>query len=245
MVNSDPALDFMDRPVRAAGRLGSAIAVPIVSGSTLIGVMALYAVERDAFTSEMRDVVELIAREIAPMMERAADEPRGQMEAPRDPVTGFFDERYLTQVIESSPFTRGPLTQSLGVLSVTLPANSIAGHADVSVLGAAAAVRQAVRIADMAFRRGPRDIVVLMPNCDPGAGQAVVERLLMALAADESGAAAGGLEVGFACAPGQGTSAAVLVEAAHARAARVKPGWTGESDASESVFGVGTAAGRW
>lgn len=221
IVNSDAALDFGQRSAPSLTGLGSTIGIPLVSGANLVGVLSLYATGVNAFTNESRVLVELIAREIAPLIERAVEVEHTRRDGLRDAVTGFFDQRYLEQLIASPAFVRGSLAESMGVLSVSVPADSDATsqvERDTRLLHAAAAVRQSVRIADMAFRRGEREVVVLMPNCDPTAGQVVSERVVAALHAERDGGGGAELEVGFACAPGHGTTVSALLDAARARA---------------------------
>jgi hypothetical protein len=102
----------------------------------------------------------------------------------------------------------------LGVLCVSTRGNpDVLAHAEV-------AVGQATRIADLVFRSDDGELVVVMPDCDIGAGELIVNRVRAAMPFAEhaaSGSPALGLGVGFACAPHDGDTLSSLLSVARRR----------------------------
>jgi hypothetical protein len=65
----------------------------------------------------------------------------------------------------------------------------------------------------------PNELVVLMPDCDPAAGQTIAGRLSETLLAEaDGGRTADALRVGFACSPYDGASLRDLFESSRRRA---------------------------
>jgi putative methionine-R-sulfoxide reductase with GAF domain len=57
ILNSDPALDLYDRGVK----FGSTLAIPLLDGERVFGVLSVYAVERNAFTDHQQRVLQMFA----------------------------------------------------------------------------------------------------------------------------------------------------------------------------------------
>jgi hypothetical protein len=84
---------------------------------------------------------------------------------------------------------------------------------------AAAAVSQSTRIADLIFRPSDRTIVVLMPDCDAGAGQLIADRIASAIPSGvvPPPSCESPLRIAFACSPLDGDTVSQLLEVAERR----------------------------
>jgi putative nucleotidyltransferase with HDIG domain len=72
IVNSDPTLDFGEAARNLTPRLQSALSTPLISDGALIGVITLYANQRDWFTDSHRRTIEIVAQRVAPALRHAA-----------------------------------------------------------------------------------------------------------------------------------------------------------------------------
>jgi putative nucleotidyltransferase with HDIG domain len=81
ILNSDAALDLgNDAPA-----LKSCLSVPLMAGDTLVGVLSLYAAERNAFTDDQGRLVQMVAPQIATGIEVARRRPeQPQFQSARD-----------------------------------------------------------------------------------------------------------------------------------------------------------------
>lgn len=218
MVNSDPVLDLGPRLSTLEPRPESSLAAALVSDGRTVGVLALYGMKRDAFTPQHTKVVELVARQLGPVLEQASRFRDEQVSVLRDPQTGLPNRTYLDRLTASPGFSNSQMMKALGVLRVRM---DVSGHEEPAcgdeMFRVATAVTQAVRVADMVFRSDDREIVILMPECDASAGE-LVERRILSGFERESGASGGvGLSLGFSCAPCDGSTPETLLNAAEGR----------------------------
>jgi GAF domain-containing protein len=71
IVNSDPALDLGARAARISPALQSCLSAPLSSGDALVGVLTLYAADRQAFSDDQGRLVQMIAPHLAQAIARA------------------------------------------------------------------------------------------------------------------------------------------------------------------------------
>jgi putative nucleotidyltransferase with HDIG domain len=72
IVNSDPTLDLGEAARNLTPKLQSALSTPLVLEGTLVGVLTLYANQRDWFSDSHRRTIEIIAERVAPALRHAA-----------------------------------------------------------------------------------------------------------------------------------------------------------------------------
>jgi GAF domain-containing protein len=85
IINSDAALDFGERSLLEISQLKGCLSVPLLAGETLVGVLSLYATERNAFTEDQGRLLQMIAPHVAGGLDatrKRADQP--QFASPRD-----------------------------------------------------------------------------------------------------------------------------------------------------------------
>jgi GAF domain-containing protein len=78
MVNADAALDLGERALRTTPALVCCLSVPLTSGTTLLGVLTLYASDREAFGDDGGRVVQMVAPQIAQAIAAASQAGSGR-----------------------------------------------------------------------------------------------------------------------------------------------------------------------
>ncbi len=71
VVNSDAALDLGERAASVKPPLLSCMSVPLMTGDSLLGVLTLYAADRNAFSDDQGRLVQMIVPHIAQAIWRA------------------------------------------------------------------------------------------------------------------------------------------------------------------------------
>lgn len=211
MVNSDPRLDFAGRLDGCDPRPESTLSVALVSGAESVGVLALYAMQVDAFTPQHTKLVELVSRQLAPTLAHASRFRDEQATHLRDGETGLPNALYLQRLAASPGFAESQIMKSLGVLRVR-PARRPPGIEAPACVDVAIVVIESVRVADMVFRSDAGEVVVLMPECDATAGELVSSRIRARWAERSNESRADVIAVSFGCAPLDGGTLQALLD---------------------------------
>ena len=213
VINADSALDLGDRLQNLDPKFRSVLSVPLVVAKGGVGVVTLYSSQANAFREEQRQAIELISRPVADAFSRAlqiAPLPRDAMAATSPTMP---NGRALEALVASDAGLIGGGSRTLGVLCVrTIGSDDIMGPA-------AAAVSAATRIADLIFKPTEDSLVVLMPDCDPGAGRIIMERIAAAVPPGvvPPPALDSPIRLAFACSPFDGASVRDLLATAQRR----------------------------
>lgn len=214
IVNASPALDFGSRLPAARPQAESALSAPLVSNGQLVGVLTLYAATKDAFSDDHRGIIELVGRQIAAAIAQAARYEQSRKHALIDEGTGLPNETCLAHLLASRGFAEtSPL--SFGVLCLDVCEGKTDGDgADRAVRELAANVRAVVRVTDLVFRLGPRELIVLMPDTRPHVTRRVAERIVKAVGKRRAGAPPFTTRIGTAFAPDDGRGVGELLQKA-------------------------------
>ena len=191
-----------------------------MAGSHLVGVLALYAAARDAFSEEHQRVIEVVARQVTPAVQQAAEQQKTRSSVVRDKQTGLpklesFKDLAAAQVAEASQHR--PV--SLVVVKIRQDEHS----ADEPYLShVVRAVRRSLRAADMLFRYRGTDLVALLLQTDRTTGDSIGQRITQAVADTKGTDALDFLEVASAnvsvvSAPEDGTTIDELLQRAGGR----------------------------
>jgi putative methionine-R-sulfoxide reductase with GAF domain len=216
VINADSALDFGDRLAHLTPRVQSVLGVPLIRQQSVVGVVTLYSAQPQAYTDDQRQAIELISSAIAEALSAAW--ARQRLATPAD--NSVAAEPDLASLLDRSAAWLAVNSRQLGVLCVKNDGDhELMAHAAV-------AVSQATRVADLVFRPDDNELVVLMPECDPGAGRLVVDRVAAGLPAAllMSGRARLPLKIGFACSPFDGEAVETLLAVARRRLTALQPG---------------------
>jgi putative nucleotidyltransferase with HDIG domain len=214
VINADSALDLGHRLDGIEPKFQSILSIPLMQPRGAVGVVTLYASQAHAFREEQRQAIELISAHVAHAFARALQASREPAPVSAHPTfLGASHGHALDAILAQGRGIGGECGRSLGVLCVK-------NVGDASVMDCAAmAVSQATRIADLLFTPGDDSIVVLMPDCDAGAGELVVERIAAALPPGvvPPPSASSPLRIAFACSPHDGDSVRQLLDVAQQR----------------------------
>jgi len=151
----------------------------------------------------------------------------------KDPLTGLYNRRYLTEILEREIRRAVRAEQSLGILILDLDHfkkfNDTYGHeaGDTVLREAALFFSKSIRIEDVVCRFGGEEFVIILPTADLNASHARAERIrskLHELTVLHQGQSLGliTVSVGVASLPAHGTSSKELFDAADAALYRAK-----------------------
>jgi diguanylate cyclase (GGDEF)-like protein/putative nucleotidyltransferase with HDIG domain len=184
--NSDPVLDFGEAARAMTPRLRSCLSTPLVAASQLAGVLALYSTSRDAFSDEHQRVIEVVARQVTPAVQQAAELQRTRSNVIRDRQTGLpklesFRDLAATQIAEASRL------RPVSLVFVEIPDF---GHSadDPHIAHVVRAVRRSLRAADMLFKYHDSDLIALLLQTDHATGLSIAKRISHAILETKVGA---------------------------------------------------------
>ncbi len=167
--NPDVELGFV-RERKATTGLRSALAVPLEGFSGLVGVLALYQSEPDAFTSDHLRVLQVITSKVAHFIENALKYRQAEKSATNDFLTGMPNARALSIHLERELARCKRESSSLAVMVCDLnefkQINDRYGHlaGDRVLQRFSASLREVCRDYDYAARMGGDEFVIVAPG---------------------------------------------------------------------------------
>jgi two-component system, cell cycle response regulator len=229
IVNSDPILDLGEAARAMKPRLHSCLSTPLVAGQQLVGVLTAYSTNSDAFSDEHRRVIEVVARQVAHTIKQSIDAARlpgtGQRDTVRLAQPSRIDRLVAAEIESATP------DAALSIIAVEVTA---AQSSERFLSAAVSAIKQTLRGADVLFRYGADQFVVLLPQTGLPTAEAIVERITEKLAAlrAEHEIEPDALKLGVATAPSDGSTLDHLIVAARFR---TKPQGTRPDEPFSSV----------
>jgi diguanylate cyclase (GGDEF)-like protein len=239
IVNSDPALDLAETGHLVSPRLRATLASPLIVGETLVGVLALYSDVANVFTDDHRVIVEVLAKQVSRFVLRSAEYESNRRDVLTDTVTGLPNTEYLKRLLAADGRFSGDAFYPLTLLLLDVCDLDVLREArgknicDQIMAHAAVAVRRSLRGADILFRFGEDEFVVLLSRTECHLAEHVARRIIEAagclkLAIAPRDEIAVAIRVGGATAPTDGRSLPELIEIARQRLglwdAQAKPG---------------------
>jgi diguanylate cyclase (GGDEF)-like protein len=231
--------DITDRPGlqrrRPRYRTNSFLAVPVLSGSTVLGVVCVTD-RLDSLPFDRQDASALRAL-LAPAalaMARASAEQQAHRfahAATIDPVSGLFNRRYfharLEEELERSVRQQTPVALLMIDMDDFKRINDQYGHpaGDAVIRQVSEIIRRSVRLFDICTRFGGEEFAVLMPAADPVNALRVAERIRQHIARHQpvgEGLEALKLTVSIGMAVATSRSAQELIDAADRTLYRAK-----------------------
>jgi putative nucleotidyltransferase with HDIG domain len=210
ILNSDPVLDLGESARSLHPRLRSSVSTPLVTGTTLIGVISAYSTVPEAFNQDHARILEVIARHAAQPI-RAASACVG------DTLRGESHDRdYAADTISQTV-----PTASLSIVLVTL--NHLKEgmeSTEEAQFVFAARIRSLLRESDVLFRHSSNDFIAFLPQTDANAADSIAQRIVSWGAPDgPSDTAKSGIQVavGRATAPHDGGAFESLIAIARQR----------------------------
>jgi diguanylate cyclase (GGDEF)-like protein/PAS domain S-box-containing protein len=218
----------------AAGVTVTYLCIPILAQGEALGVLHFQATEEvpvldDAELSLKTTFAGQVGLSVANIRLREA--LRNQ--SIKDPLTGLYNRRYLTEMLEREIRRAVRAEQSLGILMLDLDHfkkfNDTYGHeaGDTVLREAASFLTKSIRVEDIVCRFGGEEFVIILPTADLASAHARAERIrskLHELTVLHQGQSLGMItvSVGVATLPQHGTSPKDLLEAADAALYRAK-----------------------
>ncbi|MBI5281013.1 MAG: diguanylate cyclase [Candidatus Solibacter usitatus] len=223
ILNGNPSVEpgYMNDPSKFS-TLRSAVAVPLVGVNGVVGVLALYHGERDAFNKDHLRVLLVVSSKLSLAVENALRYRQAETSATTDFLTGLPNARslflHLDGEIARSKRSSEPLTLLVCDLDNFKQINDQYGHLEgnkvLKVVGKA--LRDNCREYDYVARMGGDEFVMVLPGLEGPAAEQRMEHLRR-ITLEEARLQTGlelSISIGAACYPVDGNDAEDLLSGA-------------------------------
>lgn len=203
------------------------IMLPLIAKGESIGIIEITSRERPTEDPSRITLARTMAHEAAMALENARAYEAVRDLADRDPLTGFFNHRYLHQRLSEEVVRAFRYRRSLSVVMLDLDdfklVNDTLGHqyGDRVLVYVAEAIRAALRASDVAARYGGDEFALILPETSADDAAIAAERIRDALRnrpfpAGDGASLPVGASIGIASFPRDGRSATELISVADA-----------------------------
>jgi diguanylate cyclase (GGDEF)-like protein len=229
----DPAADPAEVALLVGEGNRSVVMLPLVVKGQSIGLVELISRTAVGLGAEQLELARTMANEAAMALENARLYEEARALADRDPLTGFYNHRYLHQRLAEEVGRAKRGRRPLSVLMLDLDAfklvNDTFGHlyGDQVLSWTAEIIRSTLRTSDVAARYGGDEFAVLLPETSADDATKAADRIREAFASAAHVGQAGqrvdvSLSIGVATFPGDGRTATELIASADAALYRDK-----------------------
>jgi diguanylate cyclase (GGDEF)-like protein len=207
--------------------------LPLVAKGQSIGLVELAASGAVTFTDERLALARTMANEAAMALENARLYEDARKLADRDPLTGFYNHRFLHERLGEEVVRTQRAHRSMSVLMLDLDdfklVNDTFGHlfGDRVLTWTAELIRSTLRASDIPARYGGDEFAIILPETDRDEAGRAAERILDAFqdqpfVGEQRGPVPIGASIGVATFPQDGRTATELIAAADEALYRVK-----------------------
>ena len=241
--NADPS--EVELMVRAGSRVLAML--PLVAKGQSIGLVELISNESVTFDDDRLGLARTIANEAAMALENARLYEDARNLADRDPLTGFYNHRFLHERLGEEVVRTQRARRSMSVLMLDLDdfklVNDTFGHlfGDRVLTWTAELIRSTLRASDIPARYGGDEFAIILPETDGDEARSAAGRILeafrdRAFVSEHRGPVPIGASIGVATFPADGRTATELLAAADRALYRVK------REGGHDAAGAGDAA---
>src|SRR5262249_7251382 len=176
----DPVLDLGDAARSHALDLRSCLSTPLISNDTLVGVIALYSGEVNAFNDNHRRVLEVAARQICDSLDRVC---KFESVTRGDLLASLPNIAQLNQIISAAAHKTSEGCARVALLLVEVLRAKQHDVVAATTLDAASLLpvvqhmRAMLRVTDTLFRSDDNTFVVFLSDTDSQTTEAVSNRL--------------------------------------------------------------------
>jgi len=220
------------RLLSAAGNR-SLVMLPLVVKGESIGLAELISTKPIELDAERLNLVRTIANEASIALENARLYEEARALADRDPLTGFFNHRYLHERFGQEAVRSRRAHRPLSLLMLDLDDFKLVNDTFGHVLGddvlrfTADLIRRTLRESDVPARYGGDEFAILLPEAGQEEATKTADRLLATFAETTFTTGSGlavpiGVSIGAATFPTDGRTAAELIAVADAGLYRMK-----------------------
>jgi diguanylate cyclase (GGDEF)-like protein len=223
----DPDVDPAEAAELRRDGMRGLIMLPLIAKGEAIGIVEITSRDRPAEDPGRITLARTMAHEAAMALENARVYEAARNLADRDPLTGYFNHRYLHERLSEEVVRAVRTRRALSVVMLDLDdfklVNDTFGHlyGDRVLVFAAETIRASIRASDVATRYGGDEFALILPETTAHEAAIVAERILAAFR-DTPFAAEGrspfpvGTSIGIATHPDDGRTATELIASADA-----------------------------
>ncbi len=219
--SADPA--EVELLVRDGNRM--LVMIPLVAKGQSIGLVELISSAAISWPEERLELARTMANEAAMALENARLYEDARKRADRDPLTGFYNHRFLHERLGEEVVRSQRARRPLSVLMLDLDdfklVNDTFGHlfGDRVLTFTAELIRSTLRASDLAARYGGDEFALILPETDAADARRTAERILEAFrdrpfVGEQRGPVPLAASIGVATFPDDGRTATELIAAA-------------------------------
>ena len=229
----DPAADQAEVALLREEGYEALTMLPLVVKGESIGLVELMSHRSRKVDGDQLELAWAMANEAAMALANARLYDAARAQADRDPLTNFYNHRYLHDRLREellrSRRTGAPLALLMLDLDGFKPVNDTLGHqvGDQVLLWTAEQIRATLRATDVPARYGGDEFAVILPETDLDTARVAAERILATFAATAFKVPGGselpiGVSIGLGASPADGRISTELIRAADRALYRAK-----------------------
>jgi diguanylate cyclase (GGDEF)-like protein len=207
--------------------------LPLVAKGQSIGLVELFSMTAMTWDAELLELARTMANEAAMALENARLYEDARKLADRDPLTGFFNHRFLHERLGEEVVRTQRARRPLSVLMLDLDdfklVNDTFGHlfGDRVLTWTAELIRSTLRASDIPARYGGDEFAIVLPETNDDEARSAAERIIEAFRehtfkGEQRGPVPIGASIGVATYPADGRTSTELIAAADRALYRVK-----------------------